>query len=223
MEWNALWLTFKLASITTLTLLVISLPVAYWLAYSQNRIKPMLESLFSMPLVLPPTVLGFYLLLLFSPEGFLGSTLQKYFNLRLIFSFPGLVIASIIYSLPFMIQPLRLGFLAIPKSVLELTRVLGKKKIHRFFHILLPEIKHSTIIGSILTFAHTIGEFGVVLMIGGNIPDETRVASIAIFNEVEALNYQAAHQYALILVILSFTILLFAHKLNSTYTKMAGK
>lgn len=217
LDWGPIFLTLKLSTIATLILLVISIPLAYWLAYSKKRVKPIIETLVSMPLVLPPTVLGFYLLVVFSPNNFLGALLDNLFGLKLIFSFEGLVLASIIYSLPFMVQPIQSGFANLPPNLSEASYVLGSSKFKTLIKVLLPNIKSSLLTGIVLTFAHTIGEFGVVLMIGGNIPDKTRVASIAIYDEVESLNYAAANQYSLILFSIAFIILLSVNLFNGGY------
>lgn len=217
MDYQPLILTFQLAFITTLILVVISIPMAYWLAYSKSKSKPIVETLVSMPLVLPPTVLGFYLLIAFSPSSGFGQWLDETLGLRLVFSFTGLVIASVIYSLPFMVQPIQSGFVNLPSSLKEAAYVLGKSRIRTLFKVLLPNIKPSLLTGIVLAFAHTIGEFGVVLMIGGNIPGKTKVASITIYDEVEALNYSAANTYSLILFIITFIILLFVYLINGRY------
>ena len=217
LDWGPIFLTLKLSAIATLILLVISIPLAYWFAYSNRRVKPIIETLVSMPLVLPPTVLGFYLLVAFNPNNFFGGLLDKWFGLKLIFSFEGLVLASIIYSLPFMVQPIQSGFANLPKNLSEASYVLGSSKFKTLIKVLLPNIKSSLLTGVVLTFAHTIGEFGVVLMIGGNIPDKTRVASIAIYDEVESLNYAAANQYSLILFSIAFIILLSVNLFNGGY------
>lgn len=217
LDWGPILLTLKLSAIATLILLVISVPLAYWLAYSKKRIKPIIETLVSMPLVLPPTVLGFYLLVAFSPNNFIGALLDEWLGLQLIFSFEGLVLASIIYSLPFMVQPIQSGFANLPQNLSEASYVLGSSKFKTMIKVLLPNIKSSLLTGIVLTFAHTIGEFGVVLMIGGNIPDKTRVASIAIYDEVESLNYTAANQYSLILFSIAFLILLSVNLFNGGY------
>jgi molybdate transport system permease protein len=219
MEWGPIILTFKLAIITTAILLVVSIPIAYWLAFTKNRIKPVLETLVSMPLVLPPTVLGFYLLVAFSPNFFLGRWLNDWFGLKLVFSFEGLVIASIIYSLPFMVHPIQSGFSNLASSLTEASFVLGKSKLTTLFKVLLPNIKPSLLTGLVLAFAHTIGEFGVVLMIGGNIPDKTKVASIAIYDEVESLNYASANAYSFILFAVTFVVLLGVYLVNGGYMK----
>lgn len=219
MDWTPISLTLKLASITTLVLLIIAIPLGKWLAYTKSRVKPILETLVSMPLVLPPTVLGFYLLLAFSPDSQLGQILEQWFGLRLAFSFPGLVIASVIYSLPFMVHPIQSGLTSLPSSLLDASKVMGKSYLTTLLKVELPNIKPSLLTGIVLSFAHTVGEFGVVLMIGGNIPDRTRVASIAIYDEVESLNYGAAHQYSLILLTLAFVVLLLVYLVNGGYIK----
>lgn len=214
MEWGPIILTFKLAFITTILLFVISVPISYWLAYSKSKIKPIIETLISMPLVLPPTVIGFYFLIAFSPNNGLGGFLEEYLGIQLVFSFGGLVLASIIYSLPFMVHPIQAGFSNLPSSLADSSYVLGKSKLETLNKVLLPNIKPSLLSGIVLAFAHTIGEFGVVLMIGGNIPDKTRVASIAIYDEVEALNYGLANKYSLFLFAVSFIILLMVYYVN---------
>uniref|UniRef100_UPI00374C9D62 molybdate ABC transporter permease subunit n=1 Tax=Aquimarina acroporae TaxID=2937283 RepID=UPI00374C9D62 len=224
MDWEPLLLTFKLAAVTTVLLVLISIPLSYWLAYTKSRIKPVLETLVSMPLVLPPTVLGFYLLLVFSPSNsFFGGWLQEFIGIKLVFSFPGLVFASIIYSLPFMVHPIQAGFSGLNSKLIEASYVLGKSKIETLFRVLLPNIKPSLLTGIVLAFAHTIGEFGVVLMIGGNIPGKTKVASIAIYDEVEALNYDTANIYSIILFIIAFCILLMVYTVNGGYLKKFWK
>ncbi len=214
-------LTFKLALITTVILFIFGVMVAYYLLGTKSRIKPFIETIVSMPLVLPPTVLGFYLLVAFSRENFLGKFLQEYFGFQLTFTFEGLVLGSVIFSMPFMIHPIQNGFEAIPKSLIEAAQILGKSKINILFKILLPNIKSSLLTGVVITFAHTVGEFGVVLMIGGNIPGKTRVASLAIYDQVEALNYHLANRYALTLFFISFIILLLVYIVNKKYIKDA--
>lgn len=219
MNWEPLILTFQLALLTTCVLLIVSLPIAYWLSETRSKIKPAAEALISMPLVLPPTVLGFYLLLAFSPNDGFGQWLDQVLGVRLVFSFEGLVVASAIYSLPFMVHPIQSGLSAIPDSMREAAYMLGKSRWTTLRRVLLPNIKPSLITGLVLAFAHTIGEFGVVLMIGGSIPDQTRVASIAIYDEVEALNYGAANSYSLILFAISFAVLLLVYVVNGGYLK----
>jgi molybdate transport system permease protein len=214
-----LWLTFKLASITTVCLLVFGLPLAALLAQSRSKIKSIVEALISLPLVLPPSVLGFYLLLALSPAHGLGALLQSWFNVRLIFTFPGLVVGSIIYSLPFMVHPIQGGLEALPESLQEASWTLGRSKMETFFRVLLPNIRPALLTGIVLTFAHTLGEFGLVLMIGGSIPGVTKVASIAIYNEAEALNFHAAHIYSGVLLVISFCILLLVYTVNKRLIK----
>jgi len=209
-----LWLTLRLAMVTTLILFCIGVPFACWLANTRIRFKPAVESLVSMPLVLPPSVLGFYLLLAFSPEHWFGAWLDRVAGIRLAFSFQGLVIASIIFSFPFLVHPIQAAFQNLPKALTDAAQVLGKSRWQIFFRVQLPNIKPALLSGTVLAFAHTIGEFGVVLMIGGNLPNQTRVASIAIYDEVESLNYAAANFYAGILFVASFLILFSLHWLN---------
>jgi len=223
MNWTPLILTFQLALITTLILLVISIPLAYWMVQTKSRFKPIIETLVSMPLVLPPTVLGFYFLIAFSPKNIFGAWLNEYLGIQLIFSFTGLVVASVIYSLPFMVHPIQSGLSSLPSSLSEAAFVMGKSRSSTLFHIQLPNIKASLLTGIVLAFAHTIGEFGIVLMIGGNISGKTKVASIAIYDEVESLNYAAANKYSAILVVLSFCILLFVYIINGGYLKRFWK
>jgi len=213
-DWEPLWLTFKLALVTTSVLLVIGVPLAYWIAYTRTRIKPVIETLISMPLVLPPSVLGFYLLLAFSPRYAFGQWLQDWFHLQLVFSFSGLVIGSVIFSMPFMVQSVQSGFQSLPVNLLEASRTLGKSDWHTLFRVLLPNMRPALLTGAVLSFAHSIGEFGVVMMIGGNIPGVTRVASLAIFDEVESSHYAAANRYAAVLFVVSFTILFAVYLLN---------
>lgn len=212
-------LTFELATVTTLILLFIAIPLAYFLSQTRWIFKPVLEALVSLPLVLPPSVLGFYLLLAFSPKNSFGVWLEQNFDIRLVFSFEGLVVASVIFSLPFMVHPIQSGFAALPKNLTYAAYTLGKSKINTLFYVLLPNIRSSLLTGIVISFAHTIGEFGVVLMMGGNIAGETRVASIAIYDEVEALNYSVANQYALTLFVISFVILLFVYALNKHFMR----
>jgi molybdate transport system permease protein len=222
-EWGPIILSFKLAALTTFILLILAIPLAYWLSYTKSFTKPVIETLVSMPLVLPPTVLGFYLLIAFSPENSIGHFLDEVFNFSLVFSFEGLVFASLIYSLPFMVHPIQAGFSNLPDSYAEASYIMGKSKIITLFKVLLPNIKASLLTGIVLAFAHTIGEFGVVLMIGGNIPDKTRVASIAIYDEVESLNYDTANIYSLILFTITFLILLTVYLTNGGYMKRFWK
>ena len=222
-DWAPLILTFKLALITTFLLFIISIPLAYWMAFTKSKFKPVIETLVSMPLVLPPTVIGFYLLIAFSPANSFGNWLNEWLGLKLVFSFEGLLFASVLYSLPFMVHPIQSGFANLPVSLKEMSYILGKSRFTTIVKVLLPNIKSSLLTGIVLAFAHTIGEFGVVLMIGGNIPGKTKVASIAIYDEVEALNYGAANTYSLILFTLTFTILLIVYLFNNDYLKQFHK
>jgi molybdate transport system permease protein len=214
LDFEPFYLTLKLAITTTVVLFIAGVPVSYWLAFSQSRFKVLLHAFISLPLVLPPTVLGFYLLLAFSPDNTIGKFLESVFDVRLVFSFTGLVIASVIYSLPFMIQPIHSGFLSVPKNLIEASYTLGKSKMTTIVRVLLPNMRNSLFTGCILSFAHTIGEFGVVLMVGGNIPGETRVISVAIYGEVEAMNYYNANVYAAILLGFSFLVLVLVYTIN---------
>jgi molybdate transport system permease protein len=198
---------------------VIGVPLAYWIAHTRIRLKPVVETLVSMPLVLPPSVLGFYLLLAFSPQNAFGQWLEQWFHIRLVFSFEGLVMGSVIFSLPFMVQPIQAGFQNLPASLLEASRTLGKPDIVTLFRVLLPNIRPALLSGAVLSFAHTVGEFGVILMIGGNIPGVTKVASIAIYDEVESLNYAAANFYAFVLFAVTFAILLTVYMVNKKWLK----
>lgn len=218
-DWQPLILTFKLASVTTAILLCIGVPFAWWLANTRIRFKPVVEAMVSMPLVLPPSVLGFYLLLAFSPEHWFGAWLDRVAGLRLAFSFEGLIVASCIFSFPFLVHPVQAAFQNLPRSLTDAARVLGKSNIQTFLRVLLPNIKPALLSGTVLAFAHTVGEFGVVLMIGGNIPKQTRVASIAIYDEVESLNYAAANFYAGVLFVVSFLILLLVYIVNRKAAK----
>jgi molybdate transport system permease protein len=220
MDFAPFYLSLKLAITTTGILLCLGIPISYWLAFSTTRLKVLLEAFVGLPLVLPPSVLGFYLLIALSPENALGRFLDTYFNVRLVFSFPGLVVASVIYSLPFMVQPIQSGFRAVPVRLLEASYSLGKNKLITLWKVLIPSIRNAILTGCVLSFAHTVGEFGVVLMVGGNIPGETRVISVALYDEVEAMNYYDANVYAAILLAFSFLILssiyLINHRMHKT-------
>jgi molybdate transport system permease protein len=218
-DWAPLWLSFRLALVTTVILLLIAIPLANWLAHSRFRLRAVLEAVISLPLVLPPSVLGFYLLLAFSPSNAFGKFLEDHFDLRLVFSFPGLVIASLIYSLPFMVNPILSGFKGLPRSLRDASSTLGKSAFTTLLKVQLPNIRPSLLTGVVLSFAHTIGEFGVVLMIGGNIPGQTRVASLAIYDEVQSLHYHEANRYALLLLGFSFIILLTVYLINQHSSK----
>lgn len=208
MEFSAVWLTIKLAGLSTLLLMMLAIPVSWWLSRWNSRFKAVVQALVALPLVLPPTVLGFYLLLAFSPDSPMGSTWLALTNERLAFTFEALVIGSVIYSFPFAVQPLYAGFAQLHPDYLHTAKMLNLPRLVRFKHIVLPIIKPSLLIAAGLSFAHTVGEFGVVLMIGGNIPGETRVVSIALFDQVESLNYNGAHQLAAGLLVFSLLLLI---------------
>ncbi|PKB16349.1 molybdate ABC transporter permease subunit [Flavobacterium sp. 5] len=220
-DFEPIYLTLKLAFTTTVILLIVGLPLAYWLAYSKMKSKVIIEAIVSLPLVLPPSVLGFYLLIAFSPENAFGKFLDNYFDIRLVFTFTGLVISSVLYSLPFMVQPTQSGFKSISKNLIDASYTLGKSKLETVFHVLLPNMKTALLTGIVLTFAHTIGEFGVVLMVGGSIPNETKVVSIAVFDEVTTMNYHLANVYSAILLIFSFVVLLSVYSINRRFSKIS--
>lgn len=207
-------LTLKLALITTAILYIIGIPVAYWLSTSAFRGKIVVEAVLSLPLILPPSVMGFYLLIALSPANSFGRWIDEILNLRLVFTFHGLILASIVYSLPFMVQPLLAGFRMLPGSLAEASYTLGKGKWTTLRRVLLPNTRAAVITGGILTFAHTLGEFGVVLMVGGNIPGETRVISVAIYDAVEAMDYGRANLYSGILLAFAFVLLLGVYLVN---------
>ena len=206
-DWTTLWLSLRLAFVTMAILLVIATPLAWWLSQTQSKLKPFVLTVITLPIVLPPTVLGFYLLLLMSPTGLIGQITQSLGLGTLVFTFWGLVIGSIVYSLPFAVQPIYNAFSAIDKGLLELGATMGASARQLFTGIALPLAKTGVISAAILSFAHTLGEFGVILMIGGNIPDETRVLSIAIYDHVESLNYEQAHVLSFGLVVFAFLVI----------------
>ena len=213
---DTLWLTFKVASLSTFLLLLIGTPLAWWLARTQSAAKGFINALVSLPLVLPPTVLGFYLLILMGPNGALGKITTSLGLGTLSFSFAGLVIASVLYSMPFVVQPLQTAFNNIAQQTLEAAATLRASPINTFFSVVLPLSKPGFLTASILGFTHTVGEFGVVLMIGGNIPDKTRVVSVQIYNHVEALEYTQAHWLAGCLLAFAFTVLLILYTVLKT-------
>lgn len=212
-----LWLTLHLAAITTLLLLIFGTPLAWWLAQTRSRFKPVVEALTALPLVLPPTVLGFYLLILFSPNSSFGAFWVQITGETLTFSFTGLVIASMIYSLPFAVQPLQAAFEGIGRAPIEAAAMLRASALDRFFTVALPMAKRGFLTAGVLSFAHTLGEFGVVLMVGGNIPGQTKVISIAIYEHVETIRYTEAHLLAAILLAFSFVTLLLVYSLNRRF------
>ncbi|MBL4608749.1 MAG: molybdate ABC transporter permease subunit [Pseudomonadales bacterium] len=213
-DFSPIWLSLKLASITTVLLLLLATPVAWWLDRSEHRLKSMIAALVTLPLVLPPSVLGFYLLLMLGPNGPIGSFSQQIGLGSLAFSFKGLVIASVIYSFPFAVQPIQNAFEAMGKKPLEAAATLGASPFDRFFTISLPMIRPGLVTAAVLGFAHTIGEFGVILMIGGNIPGETKVLSVAIYEHVESMEFQQAHILSGGMVLFSFIVLFTLYSIN---------
>ncbi|MBB6129510.1 molybdate ABC transporter permease subunit [Mucilaginibacter lappiensis] len=219
MDLSPIWLTLKLAGITTLILLFVGLPFAWWLSRGRSFFKIIVEAIITMPLVLPPSVLGFYLLLAFSTQHGMGKWLQKVFDVQFVFSFQGLVLASVIYSIPFMVGPVKSALQQLPSSLAEASYTLGKTEWQTFRYVLLPNIKPSLLTAAVLTFAHTLGEFGVVLMIGGNIPGVTRVASIAVYDAVEQRDYAMANNYSLILFAITFVLVIAVFVFNKYQAK----
>ena len=213
-DFNALLLSVRLALITTLILLLIGMPLAYWLAKSKSVYKTIIEAIVTLPIVLPPTVLGFYLLIVMGANGWLGRLWQSLFGTPLAFTFSGLVIGSVLYSMPFVVRPLQNAFTELPKWKIESAATMGAGPIDRFIHVVLPSIKNGLLTAITLGFAHTLGEFGVVLMIGGNIPGKTQVVSIAIYDHVEQLQFAKAHILSLILLIIAFACLLGLYLFN---------
>ncbi|MFT3956388.1 MAG: molybdate ABC transporter permease subunit [Piscinibacter sp.] len=213
-EWSAVRLTAELAGLTTVLLLVVGTPMAWWLARTRSPAKPVWAALVAMPLVLPPTVIGFYLLLLMGPQGPVGQATQALGLGRLPFTFAGLVVASVIYSLPFVVQPLQQAFEAVPERLLEASATLRASPWDRFFSVAMPLARPGFVTASVLGFAHTVGEFGVVLMIGGNIPDKTRVLSVAIYDHVEATEFDQAHRLAAGMVVFALVVLVTLYVVN---------
>jgi molybdate transport system permease protein len=211
-EWQAVFLTLRLAAVSTLILILIGTPLAYWLSRQRGSLAALIEALVALPLVLPPTVLGFYLLLALAPDAIPGQLWQTVTGKQLAFSFSALVIGSVIYSLPFVVQPLQQAFSKVPDKLLQAAATLGATPLEQFRAITLPLCKRSFIVAAALGFAHTVGEFGVVLMIGGNIPGETQVLSIALYDHVEAMDYGSAHQIAIGLVAFSLLLLFLLYR-----------
>lgn len=214
MNLGPLWLSVQLAAVTMLLLLLIATPIAWWLAQSRSRLRPAVQAIVALPIVLPPTVLGFYLLILLGPAGAIGGWWFEVTGSALTFSFAGLVIASCIYSLPFAVQPIMSAFESVPKADLEVAWTLGASRRDTFFSIAMPQSVRGYLNAAVLSFAHTLGEFGVVLMVGGNIPGETRVISIDIYDKVESLNYAAAHKLSAALLVFAFLVLLTMFVIN---------
>ena len=222
MEFTPFLISFKLASITAFILFCIALPLAWYLSQTRSKMKPFIEAVTALPIVLPPSVLGFYILWAFAPDSALGAFFEDAFGVKLAFSFTGLVVASSFYSLPFMVQPLQSGFEGLNKNMLEASYVAGKSKFVTLFKVALPNMKPSLLTAIIITFAHTVGEFGVVLMVGGSIPNETKVASVAIYDMVEMMDYTSAHIYSAIMLIISFLVLLSVYIFNAKQVKRFG-
>jgi len=225
--WNSLdlepfVLSFKLAGLTTLILFIIALPLAWWLSQTRCKCKPIVEAISSLPIVLPPSVIGFYILYALSYNSPVGAFFEETFGIKLVFNFTGLVIASCFYSFPFMIQPLQSGLESLNKNMLEASYIAGKSKLTTLLFVGLPNIKPAILTALIVTFAHTVGEFGVVLMVGGSIPGETKVASVAIYEFVEVLDYTTAHIYSAIMIIMSFIILLGVYTFNRHQSHRLG-
>jgi len=214
---TALWITLRLAAITTFILLLVGTPLAWWLAHAKKRFKFMLEAVIALPLVLPPTVLGFYLLIALGPHGPIGALMRHLGGSSLAFTFSGLVIGSVIYSLPFVVQPLQNAFMSMGPRPLEVAATLRASPLDRFLTVAVPLARPGFITASVLGFAHTLGEFGVVLMIGGNIPGKTQVASIAIYDHVEATDYAHAHGLSLTLLVISLALLMLVYGLNRRF------
>lgn len=221
-DFTPFYISFKLALITTLILFVIALPLSWYLSQTKSKAKPFLEAITALPLVLPPSVIGFYILWALSFNSPLGAFFEQTFGVKLVFNFTGLVIASCFYSLPFMVQPLQSGFESLDKNMLEASFIAGKGKIQTIFKVALPNIKPALLTALIVTFAHTVGEFGVVLMVGGSIPGETKVASVAIYEFVEIMDYSSAHVYSIIMIIISFLVLLSVYIFNQKNNKKFG-
>jgi molybdate transport system permease protein len=214
MDWRSLWLTVRLAALVAAILFLIALPIAYWITYSRWRLKFLAEAIVALPIVLPPTVLGFYLLVAMGPRSPLGHAWQILTGHTLVFTFQGLVIGSVIYSLPFAVQPFAASFAAVDSRLIAASANLGASRVRTFLEIILPLSISGLVAGLVLSFAHTLGEFGVVLMIGGNIPGVTRTVSIAIYDQVQALNYSAASFTAAVLLAISFSLLALVYALN---------
>jgi len=215
-------LSFKLAGITTVILFLIALPVSWWLSQTKCRCKPFVEAVTSLPIVLPPSVLGFYILFALSQNSPIGAFFDETFGIKLVFNFTGLVVASCFYSFPFMVQPLQGGFETLNKNMLEASYIAGKSRMQTLWRVALPNIKPALMTALIVTFAHTVGEFGVVLMVGGSIPGETKVASVAIYEFVEVMDYSMAHIYSAIMLVLSFIVLLGVYLFNERHNRRIG-
>jgi len=214
MDWQALALSAKLSLLTTLILLVVGLPIASWLTFSSWRMKFLVEAVVALPLVLPPTVLGYYVLVAIGPRSPLGQAFESLTGQRLPFTFKGLLLASVLYSLPFAVQPFATAFARVDRQLIEASWCLGASRLSTFFRVVVPLSARGIVAGLVLTFAHTLGEFGVVLMVGGNIPGVTRTISVSIYDDVQALNYAAAGRTALLLLVVSFAVLVVTYRVQ---------
>lgn len=216
-EWQAIWLTLKLCFFTTVILLIIATPLAWWLSAARTRWRVVVQAIVALPLVLPPTVLGFYLLIVLGPRGFIGGTLESMGLTHLAFSFEGILFASVLYSMPFAVQPLLEAFTNLGRRPIEVSASLGAGPVDRFFSVTLPLCKGGFVVAATLSFAHTVGEFGVILMLGGSLPGETRVLSVLIYDYTESMNYAAAHQLSLLLLVFSFLVLFVVYSINRRF------
>lgn len=213
-DWQAIGITLRLCTLTTVILLVLATPLAWWLAHRRSASRTVVQALVALPLVLPPTVLGFYLLIVLGPRGPVGQALEAIGLPHLAFSFEGILVASVIYSLPFAVQPLMESFRALGTRPVEVAASLGAGPLDRFFTVILPLCRGGFIVAATLTFAHTLGEFGVILMLGGSIPGETQVLSVLIYDYAEAMDYEAAHRLSLGLLVFAFVVLVTVYSLN---------
>lgn len=213
-DWQAIEVTLRLCSLTTLILLVLATPLAWWLAHRRSTARTLVQALVALPLVLPPTVLGFYLLIVLGPRGPVGQTMEALGLPHLAFSFEGILVASVIYSLPFAVQPLMEAFRALGTRPVEVAASLGAGPLDRFFTVILPLCRGGFVVAATLTFAHTLGEFGVILMLGGSIPGETQVLSVLIYDYAEAMDYAAAHRLALGMLVFAFVVLVTVYSFN---------
>ncbi|MFN3709716.1 MAG: molybdate ABC transporter permease subunit [Alishewanella aestuarii] len=216
-DWQAINLTLKLCGYTTIILLLIATPLAWWLSGGRSAFRTAVQAIVALPLVLPPTVLGFYLLIVLGPRGAIGSSLESFGLQHLAFSFEGILFASVLYSMPFAVQPLQEAFAQLGRRSVEVAASLGAGPIDRFFTIILPLCRGGFVVAATLSFAHTLGEFGVILMLGGSIPGETKVLSVLIYDHVEAMNYEAAHQLSLLLLLFSFAVLFVVYSINKRF------
>lgn len=223
MNWTTVQITLELAAVTTMILLLVGIPIAYWLTYSQRRWKFLVESVVALPLVLPPTVLGYYVLLELGPQSWLGQIMYQLMGHRLPFTFEGLVVASCLYTLPFAVQPLTAGFSSVNPRLIEASWTLGKSKLATFIRVVLPQAFPGILTATVLSFSHTVGEFGVVLMVGGNIEGVTRTIAIDIYDEVQSFNFEAVGQMATALLIFSFVVLSLVYAVNRNIWAVSPK